>query len=361
VPIGLIDDCTSGTMAQAWTSKEALQAVPMLRHYVTEEDLATADYPAQLDAYHQAVTKFQSDLAAFNASADAAKAAGGPVPANPPKPPVPPVESARWPNGAAHEFNGMIAPIIPYAMRGVIWYQGESNAPQAYEYETLFPTLIADWRSRWQEGDFPFLYVQAAPYMNIRTNPMPNDAGGWQELREAQRHTLSVAPNTGMAVITDLGDSKTAHARRKEPVGERLALLAEALVYGKSVESSGPQFEYATPEGATMRVKFSHATGLKTIDVHDGSDAGPLIASEGTVTGFELAGPNGRYVMANAVIDGETVVVSSPKVTQPVGVRYGWANYPVVNLANSAGLPASPFKSDPWPLASQSKTVTTGP
>lgn len=345
VPVGLIHDNFSGSAAQAWTSKGALAANPSLRRYVDEEEAAVNEYPAKQAQYDR-------DLAAYQARSPADASAANTVAAAPPKQPVDPV---RWFNGAGHLYNGMIAPIIPYGIRGVIWYQGEANAGQGFEYETLFPALIADWRNRWGEGDFPFLYVQLAPYMSIRSAPMPIYAGGWQELREAQRLTLATVANTGMAVTTDLGDSTNVHGRRKEPVGDRLALIARAKVYGQPVEYCGPMVDAVVQQGSSVRVRFTHAEGLKAVDVHDGADDGPLIAKAGVASGFEIAGKNGRYYPANAVIDGDSILLSNPNVIVPVGVRYGWANYPVANLSNAAGLPASPFKSDPWPLPSEPK------
>lgn len=360
VPIGLIHDNWGGMPAQTFTSREALAANPMLRHYLAEEAAYPSQYPQMLAAYYANMDKYRADQAKYNADAAAAKAAGGAPAAfterQPGKPPV----YENWPSGASHLFNGMINPIIPYGIRGAIWYQGEANGGQGYEYKTLFPTMIADWRSRWGEGNFPFLFVQLAPFQRIMSEPMARGWNGWGDLREAQRETTLTVPNTGMAVITDLGDSNDIHPRRKEPVGERLALIARAKVYGeKNLEFSGPVFEKIAINGSKARVYFVHAEGLKAIDVHDGLDDGPLVASAGKLVGFELAGADQVYYAADAVIDGSTVVVTSPNVPKPVAVRYGWAQYPVANLSNAAGLPASPFKSDNWSWASEPKASQT--
>jgi sialate O-acetylesterase len=241
-------------------------------------------------------------------------------------------------------YNGMIAPLIPYGIKGAIWYQGESNTGDSIGYHTLFPAMISDWRSRWGEGNFPFLLVQLAPFMGIVHTP---EETAWAVLREAQRQTTLTVPNTGMAVITDSGDSGNIHPTRKEPVGQRLALAAQALVYHQKVEYTGPVYESMTMDGSKVILHFTHAEGLHTVAVQDGD--GNEVASAGPLTGFTVAGADRKYVNADAVIAGDTIVVSSPAVTQPAAVRFGWANYPLVNLYNSAGLPASPFQTDPFP------------
>jgi len=224
-------------------------------------------------------------------------------------------------------FNGMIAPETPYAIKGVIWYQGESNSKLAFApmYAKLFPALIADWRAQWHEGDFPFLYVQISNFTSNATE-------AWAIIREAQRRSLSVA-NTGMAVTIDIGDPGNVHPPDKQTVGARLALAARALAYGESVEYSGPLFRQAAPDGDGVRVWFDHT-------------AHGLVAKGDALQGFEIAGDDGRFVTAAARIDGQTVVVSNAQVAAPKYVRYGWANAPVVNLFNSEGLPASPFTSE---------------
>ena len=241
-------------------------------------------------------------------------------------------------------YNGMIAPLIPYGLKGAIWYQGESNAGAAIDYHTLFPAMIGDWRSRWGEGDFPFFLVQLAPFMGIVHTP---EDTGWAVLREAQRQTTLTVPNTGMAVITDAGDSGNIHPTRKEPVGQRLALAALALVYHQKIEYTGPVYNSMTVDGGKVILHFTHAAGLHTVTVVDGD--GKEVAPVGALTGFAVAGTDRKYVNADAVIAGETIVVSSPEVINPAAVRFGWANYPLVNLYNGAGLPASPFQTDPFP------------
>jgi sialate O-acetylesterase len=223
-------------------------------------------------------------------------------------------------------WNGMIAPLTPFPIRGVIWYQGESNSKleRAPLYGKLFRTLIEDWRREWGEGDFPFLYVQIA---NFKSTP----AEDWATLREQQRKALELR-NTAMVVTIDIGNPDDVHPTDKLDVGLRLAQAARALSYAESVEYAGPLFRQVTSEEGSLRVWFDHAKGLTT--------------KGGEATGFEVAGGDGKFAPATARIDGETVVVGSASVADPVSVRYGWANSPLCNLFNEDGLPTSPFTSE---------------
>ena len=228
-------------------------------------------------------------------------------------------------------FNAMIAPLVRFTIRGVIWYQGESNAGRAYQYRTLFPVMIRNWRSAWGR-ELPFYFVQLANWHASKAEP---DESDWAELREAQMMTLR-EPQTGMAVTIDIGDENDIHPRNKLDVGRRLAAWALAGTYGQNVIPSGPLFDRFKIDGEKIRIRFKHGAGLKT------SDGGP-------VKGFAIAGEDRRFVWAYARIEGDTVIVSSPKVVKPVAVRYGWADNPIANLYNKAGLPASPFRTDDWP------------
>ena len=228
-------------------------------------------------------------------------------------------------------YNAMIAPLVPFAIRGVIWYQGESNAGRAYQYRTLFPVMIRNWRSAWGR-EFPFYFVQLANWHASKAEP---DESDWAELREAQMMTLR-EPQTGMAVTIDIGDENDIHPRNKLDVGRRLAAWALSGTYRQNVIPSGPLFDHFKIDGDKVRIRFKHGAGLKT------SDGGP-------VKGFAIAGEDRRFVWADARIEGDTVIVSSPKVVKPVAVRYGWADNPIANLYNKADLPASPFRTDDWP------------
>ncbi|MDR1683708.1 MAG: 9-O-acetylesterase [Candidatus Symbiothrix sp.] len=253
----------------------------------------------------------------FQVSVNAADLAPAPVsPASPHRPSV--------------LYNAMIHPLVPYAMRGAIWYQGESNADRAEQYKELMPLLIRDWRKAWN-NDFPFYLVQLANYRKRNAEPVESD---WAELREAQLQTLYL-DNTGMAVTIDIGDAADIHPKNKQDVGKRLALAARANTYKQNIEFSGPLYQCYTIESDRIRIYFSHADGLKTADNQ-------------ALTGFSIAGPDHQFHWADAHIDGNTIVVCSPKVAFPVAVRYAWSDNPVCNLQNDAGLPASPFRTDDW-------------
>jgi sialate O-acetylesterase len=230
-------------------------------------------------------------------------------------------------------FNAMINPLTSYFIRGAIWYQGESNASRAYQYRTLFPLMIQDWRQHFNQGDFPFLFVQLANFRAVKELPEEDD---WAELREAQTLALQL-PNTGMAVTIDIGEADDIHPRNKQDVGKRLALNARNMVYNDPVEFSGPIYKSMAVEGTKIRILFHHA------------DRGLIAKGNGVLKGFAIAGADRRFVWADAIIDRQSVIVSSSDVTEPVAVRYAWASNPVCNLYNGAGLPASPFRTDKWP------------
>ena len=230
-------------------------------------------------------------------------------------------------------FNGMIHPLAGYGIRGAIWYQGESDRDRAATYRSLFPALIRDWRARWGRGDFPFYFVQIAPFA------YPDDRGQTGELREAQRLALEV-PNTGMVVTTDVGDPLDIHPRDKRAVGERLARWALARTYGRELAYSGPLYRSMEVEGGAIRVRFDHATG-------------GLIARDAAPTHFHVAGADRRFVAADTRVEGDALVVSSPEVPQPVAVRYAQGPADEPNLFNAAGLPAAPFRTDDWPWTTQ--------
>jgi sialate O-acetylesterase len=262
VPVGLIHTSWGGTPAENWTSRKALDSVPELKGL-----------------------------------------AGG---------------------GTTKLYNAMIAPLIPFAIRGAIWYQGEANVGRDKQYRTLFPTMIHCWRAEWGEGDFPFLFVQIAPWQY-------DCQGIW----EAQLMTLKSVPRTGMVVTTDIGDIKDIHPKNKQEVGRRLALWALAKTYGRDVRYSGPIYKTMTIEGNKIRLTFDYGTGMKA------ADGKPL-------SYFKIAGANRVFHAATAEVEGDTLLVSSPEVEKPVAVRFAHQGKATPNLVNQAGLPASPFRTDAW-------------
>ncbi len=318
-PVGLIDSSYGGTPAEAWTRHEVLEGDPGLAEILKAHAAAIRRYPEDLAAHERVV-------AARAASAETAAAGGRKAPPAP-RAPVDPAKSPGRPSGL---WNAMVAPLVPFAIRGAIWYQGESNASRARQYRRLFPAMIRDWRAAFGQGDFPFLFVQLAPFMARDATPGETS---WAALREAQLMTARDVRHAGMAVITDVGDPKDIHPRRKETVGDRLARLARAMVYGEAVPCHGPLHAAMVVEGDSAVLSFQHAeSGLE--------------ARGGPLAGFEVAGEDRRFVPAAARIEGAKVIVRSPDVKVPVAVRYGWSNCPDGNLWNRDGLPASPFRTD---------------
>ncbi len=297
VPVGLIHASWRGSAAQPWISRSALKSEPKLRPYLD-------DWVESLARYPQAIEEWK------NAPSRSPRKAAGPG-------------DAPSPSGL---YNAMVAPLTPYRIRGVIWYQGESNAENeadAYLYRSVFPVLIEDWRSAWRQGDFPFLFVQLA---NMTDRPW------WPLLRESQSKALKLR-NTAVAFTIDVGDPQDGHPKNKQPVGARLALAARAVAYGERIEYSGPAFREVTREGDALRVWFDHiGSGLMV--------KGPKLS------GFLVAGTDGRFVAAEATIEGSSVVVRSAGTPVPTAVRYAWADNPGANLYNREGLPAGPFRTD---------------
>ena len=360
-PVGLIESCAGGTGAQEWTDLPTLRTDPALRHYADAFDKIAAQYPggeAEHDAKTAAYTaamkewkaatdadaSYQAALKEYTAAATRAKAAGQPAPVAP-KPPTPQPASPVGRRGdPVCLFDGMIAPLVPYAIKGVIWYQGENNARTtalAAEYRTLFPAMIKDWRGLWNEGDFPFLYVQLANFDRVGDD--------WPMLRESQSKTLAL-PKTGMAVIIDIGTGDNIHPPDKADVGARLALAARHVAYGQNLVYTGPVYDGMKTEGASIRISFGRDSVGDGLIIGSAPWVDPKAApvSKTELQGFAVAGEDGKWVEAQAKIDGNTVVVSSPQVSRPVAVRYAWANNPRCNLYNKEGLPASPFRTDDW-------------
>ncbi|HWZ14737.1 MAG TPA: sialate O-acetylesterase [Mucilaginibacter sp.] len=313
IPFGIISSSVGGTPAESWTSREAMQSNPLLKSVVD-------DYDNSVKTFSDRLAKFKLDepslLEKYNALVDSAKKLNKRLPPRPNAPQDPVLSGS-----AGGLYFGMILPLQPYAIKGVIWYQGEANSPRGEHYKILFPALIADWRKAWGQGDFPFLFVQIAPYKGMSP-----------EIREAQLYSWKNTPNTAMAVTTDCGNAEDIHPKLKQPVGDRLARAAMALAYHKKGEYSGPVYDTIKIDGSKAILSFTHAK--------------QLVTKGDTLKGFFIAGSDKKFVQAKAEINGNKIVVYSDEVTSPIAVRYGWANVPDVNLYNEEDLPASPFRTD---------------
>ncbi len=306
VPIGLINAAWGGTPVEAWTPAELIAQQPEAQPIYARWQRLIKEYLAKPEAERN-------------------------------KPPS--TQPVKFPDDPRlHQnrpcvlFNRMIRPAIPFAIRGAIWYQGETNVPRATQYRTLFPLLIRGWRSAWSQGDLPFLFVQLS---NYEAGQRELGASALAELRESQTLVLSL-PATAMTVAADLGDGKDCHPLNKQEVARRLSLAARALAYGETIAYSGPLYDTMAVEGVAIRIRFKHAEGLTA------RDHLPL-------KGFLMAGEDRRFVEAQATVERDTVRVRSDQVARPVAVRYAWADAPDGNLVNGAGLPASPFRTDAWP------------
>jgi sialate O-acetylesterase len=312
-PVGLISSNWGGTPAESWTKKAVLETdadfLPILERY----NQALADYSKIKDGYQQAFDQWRKE-------ADQAKAGGQPVPSEPKKPVNPTNNKSPY-----QLYNAMIAPLEPFTLKGVLWYQGESNAGRAYQYRKLFPAMINNWRSDWGNPNMPFYFVQISPHRS--QNP---------EIREAQLLTMLHVPYTGMVVTTDNGDSLNIHPRNKELVGKRLSLWALNKQYGKKdLVYSGPVYKSMKANDREIQLFFDYTDG-------------GLLAKDGSLKEFTIAGSDHIFYPAKAEIKGNSVVVSNPAVKNPVAVRFAWKNVPEPNFYNKAGLPASPFRTDRW-------------
>ena len=317
VPVGILTETFGASTAQAWIRREALAADPELKPMLEKFDADVAAYRTNPPDMSAALKRWEE--AAAKAKTDGKAAPRRPGDRNP----------AQDQHNPTVMFNGMIAPIIPYAIKGVLWYQGESITGNRNLFPKLNETLIKDWRKLWG-CEFSFFFVQLAANKAPATEPGDS---GIATVRELQTKALDL-PGTGMAVTIDIGDAGNVHPKNKQDVGDRLTRIALAKAYGRKVEYSGPMYESMKVEGNAIRVKFSHV-------------GGGLVAKDGPLKQFAIAGADGKFVWADAKIDKKTVVVSSPQVTGPVAVRYAWADNPEgCNLYNSDGLPAVPFRTE---------------
>jgi sialate O-acetylesterase len=363
-PVGLIDSCWGGTPIAAWISLPGLQKAPAFQDQVDHHAFVldyVAHYPEKLAAFaptlkawnDQYKAAYDGKLAQWSADVQKAQGAGHPPPPQPAPPapiPSPPADLSQDFHAPTALFDGMISPLMPYSIRGVIWYQGENNVGEAVEYRTLFPRLISDWREGWGQGDFPFLFVQLAglaPSGKFSADNTQYANADWPLLREAQAMALTL-PNTGMATAIDIGDVGGIHPPDKIDVGLRLALAARHVAYGEDIVDSGPTFGKMTVQGNVIRVSFTHLGGGLVLADAPTTMQGCLPTPTTDLLGFAIAGADQKFVLAQAKIDGATVVVSSPDVPNPVAVRYDWANLTQANLYNKELLPALPFRTDNW-------------
>jgi sialate O-acetylesterase len=313
VPIGLIVSSVGGTRIESWMAAGVLAATGESAALVEKWEKVSSE---EFEKIGEAYSEFQHQRDRVHPDAvRAARAKGQPAP------PAPVAPKLRCHDRPSALHNGMIAPLQPFALRGAIWYQGESNAGQPFPYRKLLPAMIADWRAVWGK-DLPFLFVQIAPHRSIHPG-----------FREAQHWIWQSTPNTAMVVTTDVGNADNIHPTQKRPVGERLAIAARALSYGEDIIPSGPVFDGLETKDDRAVVSFRHV-------------GGGLVARGGALAGFTIAGDDGKFHPATAVIEGEKVIVTSAETTRPKTVRYNWAFMPDGNLFNRDGLPAAPFRSD---------------
>ena len=346
-PVGLINSSVGGTPVEAWTSWDAQKDCAGLKPLFDSWEKRQADWDPEKAKAH-----YEKQLAAWKESAKKTQADGDKT-RRPPRRPVEPRLESHHP---AALFNGKIAPLVPYAIRGAIWYQGESNAGQGHLYRLQLPALVKDWRARWGQGDFPFAWVQLPNFHAAQQEPVEDT--GWVLVREGMLKTLEL-PNTGMAITTDIGEAGNIHPTNKQEAGKRLATWALADVYKQKGASSGPIACDHKINGGEVTVTFKHTDGGLVVKIGDAwvtprEDWPSTILPEGgfgQIRGFAVAGADKKWHRAAAKIVGDTVVVASSEVKQPVAVRYAWADNPDCNLFNRAGIPASPFRTDDWPVA----------
>lgn len=373
IPIGLIDSTKGGTRAQIWISLEAIENHPnadlqfsqwLEQRALVVKDLAkrTAEYPQKKTRYDQDMTAWTKQIEAdpvyvanekrWQVELEQAQKNGTEWPLEPRPPLAKPAEPALPDDGPYSTFmvgnlyNAMIAPLTRLSIRGVLWYQGETNDKNAPQYKVLFPLLITDWRQHWNEGNFPFLFVQLPNIHRPQTEPV-QDKDLWPWMREAQQNALAL-PNTAMAVTIDIGDPWNVHGKDKRDIGIRLSLLARRKVYGEHLVAQGPVYKSMRVRRDRVELKFdSVGTGMIQ-GVPPWTPTGEVPRPASALRGFAIAGMDRTWHWAMAEIHGNEIIVSSHEVKQPVAVRYGWADNPPCNLYNLEKLPAAPFRTDDW-------------
>lgn len=316
VPIGLIDNAWGGSAAEAWVRRDVLESTGQYDELLQKWDDTVANHDQE-----KVMANFRTRLKKWQEERKG----------NRPRAPRNPVNSNHRP---ANLYNGVLHPVLGYTIRGAIWYQGESNAARAYQYRDLFPLMIQNWRDVWGQGDFSFYWVQLADFRAEVAEPAESD---WAELREAQTMTLIKLPNTGQAVITDLGEAADIHPRNKQDVAKRLARWALAKDYGYKIPFQSPTYRSMKVDGNKITLQFNHyGGGMDTFDVRE-----PI--------GFTIAGADKKFVKANAkIVDQQTIEVWSDSISEPVSVRYAWADNPIANVQSKDGLPLTPFRTDDW-------------
>lgn len=320
IPIGIIQNAYGGTPAEAWTPLEAIRANPNLAIIEPRWARIVAEYPEKKAAFDDALARWEKDAATAKAEQK-----------QPPPRPLPPTDP-QGPHAPASLYNALVHPLLPFPIKGVIWYQGEANTGRAPEYFDLLTTMIRSWRNAWGNQTLPFHQVQLAGFMPRK--PQPGDSN-WALIREAQRR-VAQAPHNGLASAIDIGEENDIHPGNKRDVGLRLAALALSKTYGiPKIPAKYPEFESIKIVKNVARVTFKNADGLKD------KNGKPL-------EGFAIAGDDAVFRWADAKLEGKTVALSHPDVPKPVAVRYAWADFPATDLVNAAGLPALPFRTDAW-------------
>ncbi len=335
VPVGLINNAWGGSAAEAWVRRDLLENDPRFQSLIADWQQQETQLTSE-----QARASHEKAFAAWKAQADEAKKAGRPFATRAPQSPEQILAGNKRPGNI---YNGVLLPSIGYGIKGVIWYQGESNASRAHEYGQLFPFMIEHWRKEWQQGDFPFYWVQLADFRAEVSEPGDSD---WAELRESQTKTQQAIPNGGQAVIIDLGEANDIHPKNKRDVAERLARITLARDYGMKLPWRSPEYQQVDfKDGKALVTLDTFGSSLRTVDVTE-------------VKGFSICGEDRKWVWAEARLTGrDKVEVSSLSVAKPVAVRYAWADNPVCNLYSLEGLPVTPFRTDDFPMITAPKAA----